>query len=531
MIAKPWTQRIVDFSSGFPSETFQSRSTKLAYVFMAVLAAYSIVRGVAAAAARPFWFDELLTLAIASQPNLRDMWTAITRGFDSQPPLFYLLERACLRLPLRSEIALRLPSILCFPLLLLCVFSFLRERFGELMACLCTFVLLSTSLFHMYQIEARGYMLMNTCLAFAMVCYQRLPSPRWAAMLCFSLLLAESFHYYAVFAMVPFSLAEIVFLLSASKLRWYVWSALVFGALPALACWPLLLTMKIYYGSQFFSRPGFSRWLLYYGSYFMTNYAFGIALAAVSGVAIAWSRLFTNRPSRRGISPKAAALAESTLLLGFVALPLILSVSMRLIHGSLLDRYALLATIGIVSGLASALSLFGLRGIILFSLFAVLGIPATETVFWSNKRTEPLVHEYSIYSLGQFADIELLIRSAGYLSLPVVYAQPMSYSQVVRYSHTDLTKRLVCLVSRVRELQYEKTDTMFRAMEGLSEFYPVRLEGYDQFTATHSEFLLYSEGTEWALNSLLADGASMQLLGADGAMRLYLVKMKKNSPD
>ena len=111
-------QRMITFVSQLQREEFQAIPKKTFSALMMLLVAYSVVRGVAGAASRPFWFDELLTLSIASQPTMRDMWVAITRGFDGQPPPFCLLERTCLGLPVSKEIALRLPSILSFPVLL-----------------------------------------------------------------------------------------------------------------------------------------------------------------------------------------------------------------------------------------------------------------------------------------------------------------------------------------------------------------------------------------------------------------------------
>ena len=78
------------------------------------------------------------------------------------------------------------------------------------------------------------------CIAFALVCYQRLPSLRWAALLGISLFLAESFHYYAVLAMIPFGFAEAVLLLRTRRIRWGVWLALACGTLPLIVFWPLL---------------------------------------------------------------------------------------------------------------------------------------------------------------------------------------------------------------------------------------------------------------------------------------------------
>ena len=69
--------------------------------------------------------------------------------------------------------------------------------------------------------EARSYSIMIACVALALVCYQRLPSIRWAALLGVSLVLAESFHYYALLAMIPFLVAEAAVLVKANgQVRW-----------------------------------------------------------------------------------------------------------------------------------------------------------------------------------------------------------------------------------------------------------------------------------------------------------------------
>ena len=58
---------------------------------------------------RPFWFDVLATLFVASQPTLGAMFRAMPS--DGNPPLYFLLARLCLHLPVNTELALRLPSV------------------------------------------------------------------------------------------------------------------------------------------------------------------------------------------------------------------------------------------------------------------------------------------------------------------------------------------------------------------------------------------------------------------------------------
>jgi Dolichyl-phosphate-mannose-protein mannosyltransferase len=533
MTVEHWMKGIDGFLS--ESEHFRALLKKTVSVLMMLLVAYSVVRGVAAAASRPLWFDELLTLTIAGQPSLHEMWAAISRGFDSAPPPFYLLERFCLALPISKEISLRLPSILSFPLLLISVFTFAKRRTGELIAGLCALATLSTSLFHTYLIEARGYMLMNACIAFALVCYQRLPSFRWAAMLGTSLFLAQASHYYAIFAIVPFGLAEVLLFAKIRRFRWHVWAAMVSGVLPLVVFSPLLAMQRAYYSSNIFFRleNSFWTWTQYYGSFFFINGALGTALAAVSIAAILASRQKATRACLPETDRNESELAERMLLVGLILLPLTLFLFMRLIHGGMLDRHAMSAAIGIVLGIAFALCVLGARGVRLFALFIIISIGINETRFWRHNRNDPLAPEAShkLLFMEQFGQIEKFVQSGGHNELPVVFANALVYCQVVHYSPPDWTKRLFLLMDRSREQKYTNADTTFLNIKGLSEFYSMQLEDFDEFTKAHSEFLLYAERMEWCLQSLSADGASIQLLRTDGAMQLYLVKTKITSAD
>ena len=212
---------------------------KAIYWFLGILAAYVIVRGIVGAAAKPLWYDELLMLTITGQPSLHELWAAVGRGFDSGPPLFYLIERATLSVTSKKEIALRLPAIFAFVGTLAFVFVYAKKRSGEVIAMLSVPVLLTTLLFQVYSIEARSYSMVMACVAFGLVCYQRLPSWRWAALLGASLFVAESLHYYAVLAMVPFWVAEAAVLVKIKRIRWPVWAALVCGLVPLAVFWRL----------------------------------------------------------------------------------------------------------------------------------------------------------------------------------------------------------------------------------------------------------------------------------------------------
>ena len=222
----------------------------VAYVFIAVLVVHTLVRGTFGAAAKPIWIDEFCTIAIASLFGIHGIWNDIRSGFDSAPPLFYVIEAGALKVTRNKEIALRLPAILAFPCTLVCVLALLRKCSANLIACFCAFVMLSTSLFSTLQTDARSYSTVMACVAFASVCHQRLPSRPWVVLVAASLVITESLHYFAVFAMIPLRIAEGLRALLKREVRLSAWLGLVAGVLPLAVFWPLISSYRAYYGSH-----------------------------------------------------------------------------------------------------------------------------------------------------------------------------------------------------------------------------------------------------------------------------------------
>lgn len=508
---------------------FRGEQKNAAKIFIALLALYTVARGIRAALATPFWFDEFFTLKIAGQQTLGDMWTVLARGFDAQPPLFYLIEKLALGIPIKKEVALRLPSILAFPCILLCVFAFVRRRSGEFIACLCALILLSTSLFHTYMIDARPYAAPVACIALALVCYQHLPERRWLLLFAASLVAAELLNYYAFLAVTPFWFAEAALVARWRRFRWPVWTALVVGLLPLAFGVSTLLRARLLYGPHIFSRPVFSRALEYYASYFLTDRVSGLAILATSIAAIVW---WTARGDRGGLAESdPSALPEGILLLGFVVLPLVGFVLARVGHGALLDRYVLAATIGIALGVSCALCVIrSPAAAALLAIFVLSRVCLPERQFWLLSGIDPLSeNHYSARSTSEFDEIQGLVEGSGHPDLPVVVDDGPTYFQMVHYSASGLTKRLLYLTDEQKELSYHGTDTTVRVFELIRDSFPLRLANYSDFVSTHPEFLVYAAPEGWALYAIRQEGASAEVLKTSGPRTVYLVKMKSSS--
>jgi len=519
-------KRPVAFEQTAPDEKYR----KAAYVFIGLLTVYVVVRGVRAASPLPFWMDEFYTLAIAGQPTIHDLWTLCNRGIDTTPPFFFLIERLTLSLPIQKEVALRLPSILAFPCILICVFTYVRRRSGELIGCLCALLFLSTTLFHTYLIDARPYVEPVACLSFALLCYQRLPSPRWTVLFAVSLVLAESFHYYSVFAMLPFWFAEGVFLLRTRRFRWHVWLALFSGFLPLIPALPLLWSVRSALGPHIFSRPVLAVVRGYYGEFFLLqDYVLGMALAVVAAAATAWFRLWGQQNDSPHLANEQRDVPEGVLVLSLIALPYIAFVLARVTHGVLIPRYVMATIIGVAVGLGCGLSIAGRKATVIFAIFVFCVVGLREYSFW--RIGHPVTAEVYVTSKEQLVEIQELIQSGGHPDLPVVFDQDLVYCQIAYYGSPDWTKRLVFLTDEGREFRSGGTDTGVRLNRSLSNFYALRLQDYSQFTAKYSEFLLYAEPQGWILNALRDEGNTVQVLKVDGDRWLYLVKMKNASPE
>jgi hypothetical protein len=506
---------------------YRMPSRKFVLGLMAALVIYVIVRCLVAAATRPYLYDEVLTQVVSSQPDLRTMWQALSRGIDGQVPLFYLYERVAGGLLHNQHVAMRLPSIFALPCTLICVFVFVKKRAGEFIAFLSALLLLLTLLFHVFAIDARPYSLVVACIAFALVCYQRLPSLFWAAMLGVSLALAQSLQYYAVLAMAPFGVAELVVYLRKREFRWQVWAALALGMVPLAVFWPLLSKLKAYYGPHMWAHYGFSSIPETYGYFFLTGGAFGTAAAVVSAAGVIGSL----RRRRAATSPEEEGQEDTTheavLVLTLLALPFVGLFIATVMHGLMVDRYVLAAVVGVSVAMGYALTQARPGIVALFAFFVISSVGLHELSFWRSTWRHP-------FTLNSIATpVENFISKAGGPDTPVVIPDPVEFLQLAQSASPAFSRKFVYLADESEAVKYTGTDNLDRTLLVVRSYAPFQVEDYTQFTAAHHEFLFYLEEPvtifDWQA-WYLSQAASMDLLSMEQNRRLYLVRLKNPAP-
>jgi hypothetical protein len=457
------------------------------------------------------------------------IWNALARGADGQPPPFYFIERAAGTFVPRAEIAFRLPSIFAFACVLLCVFVFVKRRSGPVYALVCAAMLLDTVLYYPYATEARPYELLVACIALALVCYQRAPETRWMVLMGMSLLAAEAMHYYAVFALVPFGVAEIAVFFKTRRVRPGVWLALACGILPLAIFWPLLHQLKQMYGAHVWAHPSLRRaiasypWLVHVPQHDHWQPMFAAMVVLVLLGALA-ALAFRNV---RTILLADPFFHEYALIWALLGLPFVVFAGTRLAHGGMDQRYFLPAVMAFPLAAGYILPRFN-RYIAAFLAILVFCIfPIHETRFWNAQRGH----------LGEFVSpadsVERLVDLAGHADLPVVVSDGHDYLQMAYYASPEWASRFVEIVDPAQAVTYTGSDSVDKNQLALASFYPLQVYEFHDFAPDHSRFLLYSSGDawwDWWPRRLRDDGYTLQIAAAEGREKIYFVTRNGTSP-
>lgn len=515
-----------DFTNGALSkfrDAFSGpNSEKLAIGGLTLLIAYAAIRSVVAAAAKPLWYDEICTRIVALQPNVRAIADALNRGADGQAFSFYLIERVAASLVPYERIAFRAPSILAFCCTVLCLFFLVRRRSGGICALLCAAVPFVTVLFITYAVEARAYSLLVTFIALALLCYQRAPKPRWLILMAICLAAAEAMHYYAIFAFVPFAIAEAFVLLAARRIRIGVWLALLCGFIPLALSWKMLQALKQLYGAHFWSPPTVAAAIQMYSSLFRFNgvLGFAVAVALMAGILsmVGWEEIGQARIQAGSISN----IQDCAAAFAFLALPIIEFVAVKIMHGGFVARYTIPTLLGASLGLGLLLPRLGVRVQFLVAVFLACALFVQEGAFWAgsarlSEESPPI--EDAIAALGTAA------RSS---DLTVVISDGVEYLDLAYNAPAALSKRTAFLVDPVAAIKYSGTNMADVNLPVLQTIYPLQVYDFTAFATEHRRFLLVSDGGrfDWWPTRLDDDGYSVQLLSIDHGHKIYLVDLE-----
>jgi hypothetical protein len=491
---------------------------------LAVILLLAVVCSTLHALARPLWNDEIITVIVAGQPTARGIWDSLVDAADTNPPAFYFAARLAHAFIADDHLAHRLPSIAGLVVTMIAVYVFLSRRVTALSALVGATFLLVTPLGD-YATEARPYALMIACLATAMLCWQRADEAKWYAVpLAAALAASVSLHYYAVFAWPAFAIAEGAAVIRR-RFRPHVWFAIAIGITPLIAFAPLLRILRDFYGQNYWARTSLAQglvmhdWLFLGRGHWGSTLMFGLSLALLFWLfprTSPFSAAANSTPSAPAAPPEEYVLVLMTLWMPAIAVVLALASG-----AGLTERHFLPAVVGgamavglIVARLGPAVRMVMLALFMasyLYSAHNDMGSALKGTLF-SQRRAKT-------------AEVDRLVNAAG--DSPLTMSSALEYLEAEYFATAPSRSRLRWLADPNAAVEFSGSASPDLALIKLQHWFPLHVEAFQAFAATHREFVLAGgKFGDWWPERLLHDGHRLQVLSFTAGRTIYKVTMR-----
>jgi hypothetical protein len=500
-----------------------ARSQVVTWACVVGLVLYAVIASVDRAARRPFWFDEVLTIAVSAQSSTQAIRHAIEAGADSNPPLFHLIERAAGRVPINRHVAYRLPSITAFALTLVAIFTLVRRGEGVMPALVATLAIFATQLFTVYAVEARPYAMVTCAVAWALVAWQRIEDDRrFTVFLAALLSLATSLHLLAILQIVPFAVAELARSLRVRQVRMAVWAALVVPLVPVALSWPLISATRAQFAAHFWARPSVGGMMPALDQFLNTTNWWGLAVAlAVAGVGLwdvvrVWPRDASQSRSSRS--------DYQVALFALIMLTPTAYVLASVVHAPLTARYVLPTILGIAGGVGIVLG--HSRRARVLALACLAGVVALRQLEQLRFRA-PMAERAAAMSASAITET---VRKSGQQNLPVAIANPLAYLPLAFYGFVDHPP-VFYVIDPDAAARLTGTDTPDLLLERVAPLLAANVERIDQFIALHQRFLVYAvnDRWEWLPRALVERGFTVERIATAPDDRDLLLAERRSS--
>jgi len=458
-----------------------------------------------------FWYDELFTVYL-SRLNVPSLWSALADGADYNPPLFYLLTRACVALFGEGNTGVRVPEILGYWVFSLCLYRFASRRAGVLAGTIAMLFPMVTSAYY-YAYEARPHGIVFGFCGLALVCWQiseDSAARRRAALFGFAaaLLGALMMHCYAVLILAPFGCAGVVRILETHRIRWDFWIALITPAMLSLTIYvPLLRSYKNVQRTTDFANvalPGWSQVGHFYGALWAP------CMAIVAAILIILLLDFRDRR----IAVFFSARRELLLAVFFMLLPVFGVLLGKATHAPFFHRYFYTAAGGmaIALGIGTALPNERSRAAVFITALlavAILVNSARLAVARWKGQGEKLREESAGFLLNTKPDQPLAMHSVlmqDRSALPIAVVNPFDYIYLDYYA-PRLRDRIYSVSFAAGTFTYFAFERLIRCCDAFAHEPTV----LGEFQSRHKKYLLYGDaGTADQIRSLASPGTYIE---------------------
>ena len=466
------------------------------------------------------WNDELFTLYTSRLPKISDIWASLLTGADQISPLFPLITRASFSLFGVNSLSVRLPEVLGFWVMSLCLFHFVCKRSSALHGCAAMLLPLVTAAYE-YAYEARPYGVVLGFSGLSLVFWQSAADGHYRKIsligLALALAAAVSAHYYAILLFVPLALGELACSISRRRLHLGVWVAFGSALLPLLLFLPLLESAAGYSGA-FWARPNWRSLPEFY--YFLLTPALlplvsVLLFSAIYAVPdVAGDNLRTGEPRRT------PPFYEIIAAFGFVGIPVVAVVLGIFVTHAFTYRYALPAVAGF--GILFAFAAYGmLHGRAIIGVLLVIALCGGFMML--------VVHRLGNMTAAaqELAETYRFLQSPNETTLPIVAADLHTFMRLKYYAPQGVGSRLVYLADPKASLKYLGYDTVDRGILDLEPWFRLNVREYGPYVMSQRRFFVYGQPgfLNWLFYELPKANVRIELKARNGDNLLFLVSV------
>ncbi len=480
------------------------------------------------------WNDELYTHYIARLPTMADVWAALMAGGEQTPPFFYILTRASFALFGVNNLALRLPEILGFWVMSLCLFIFVARRTSNFYGLAAAIFPLLTSAYY-YANDARPYGLVLGFSALALLCWQSATLNRFRplSLICLALSFAAalSSHYYGIFLLVPLALGEAVRTLARRRVDVAVWIALGLALTPLVWHLPLIRQAKAYSGA-FWSPP---QWVNIPDFYSFLLAPTVLPLAAMLFLAAIYATIFHDDARAPSLAaPSSPPVHEIAAACGFIMIPLVCVFLAKFATGAFTNRYALPAVIGFGALVAFIVAkIFNNHALMAMAMVICFGGWFLQTE--AREMLDPTGKSLGPFTAATLQTSVTMLQSEREENLPIVAAEPHTLMHFSHYAPPEIASRMVYLADPAIALKRLGHNSVERGMVDLIKpWFRMNVTDFQSFVVEHPRFLVYGNFgglgfLNWILPELQANNMRVEFRGRNGEYLFFLVSRDEES--
>jgi len=446
-----------------------------------------------------------------------------------EPPPYHVLSHAAMQLFGANAFALRLPALLGFLAMQVCLFFFVRNLTGERAGLIAmAFPALTSTLY--FSAEGRPYGVLLGCYAAVALCWQvaarRADAPtsgrgRWLPLLCLALTLALTLniHFYGVLLLIAVGGAELLReVLRRRADRPFDWPMLVALALGMAS---LGLALPFVKGSSEFKKHYYAgvisahmltqtyrQMLMDYTHVTKPVQTVLMVLIVLGGAALVWG-------CWRALVSKQVSVPtpEGTFIGLLLLMPVFAFVLGKAVIHALEVRHSIGAIVAICALLGIALAPV-LRRTRVF--VAILGTMLVLMIVINGLR----IHSSELERRATLDHLSLTASQAAAVDQAAdrnLYFQDLGEWEVASLYEPDpaLRQRLVLVYSRTEEMNRQHHDTMYLTAIHTQHFDSAPIVSYEQLRKSPGEhtFVLFHSGWDWTDAAFTQQASQVNPLG------------------